>query len=99
MMSSWGRAAGVVLLAGWLSTLAPVAATIAFAHAYLERAEPTPGSAIDQPPPELRLEFSEAVDPSFSKIVVLDDRKNQVDKGDSHVVADNSRAMAVSLPS
>jgi copper transport protein len=74
------------------------APAIAFAHANLERAEPTPGSALDQPPPELRLDFSEAVDPSFSKIQVLNERKEQVDKNDSHVLATDPRAMAVSLP-
>jgi copper transport protein len=70
----------------------------AFAHANLERAEPTPGSALDQPPHELRLQFSEPVDPSFSRVQVLNDRKDQVDRGDSRVAPGDSRSMLVSLP-
>jgi len=94
------RAAAALVLAGWLGGLASLAAppTTAFAHANLERAEPTPGSALDQAPSELRLQFSEAVDPSFSSIQVLDDRKDQVDKNDSRVAPADPRGMLVSLP-
>jgi len=69
-----------------------------FAHANLERAEPTPGSALDQAPHELRLQFSEPVDPSFSRVQVLNDRKEQVDRGDSRVAPGDPRSMLVSLP-
>src|SRR4051794_23707341 len=69
-----------------------------WAHANLERAEPAPGTPLDQPPRELRLVFSEAVDPSFSRVQVLDDKREQVDRGDSHVAADDPRSMIVSLP-
>ncbi len=69
----------------------------AFAHANLERAEPTPGTALDQAPRELRLFFSEPVDASFSRVQMLNDRKEQVDRGDSHVAPNDPRAMIVSV--
>jgi copper transport protein len=75
-----------------------VAPATVSAHANLERAEPTPGTALDQSPPQLRLTFSEAVDGGFSKVQVLDDRRDTVDKGDSRVAPDDPRSMLVSLP-
>ena len=69
-----------------------------FAHANLERAEPTPGADLEQSPSELRLQFSEPVDQSFSRIQVLNDHKDQVDRGDSRVAPGDPRAMLVTLP-
>ncbi len=102
-----GRAAATaVVLACWLSAIAAIGTVgalavpsqIAFAHANLERAEPTPGSALDQPPREVRLQFSEPVDSSFSKIQVLNDHKDVVDRNDSRVAPGDPRSMLVSLP-
>lgn len=81
----------------WLFALA-LPATPVFAHANLERAEPIPGSALDQPPRELRLQFSEPLDAGFSKVQVLNDRREAVDRGDSHVAPNDPRSMLVSLP-
>jgi len=44
-----------------------LAATSAFAHAQLEKATPAIGSTVS-PPSEIRLEFSEGVEPKFSKV-------------------------------
>jgi copper transport protein len=48
-----------------------------FAHAYLKNAEPLQASTLQQSPTEIRLTFSEKVNPKFSKIVVHgeDDKK------------------------
>jgi len=70
----------------------------AWAHANLERAEPAPGSALDQAPTELRLSFSEPVDSSFSRVQLLDAKGEQADRGDSHVAPDDPRQMIVSVP-
>jgi copper resistance protein C len=45
------------------------ASTAAFAHAQLERATPAVGGTVAAPS-EIRLEFSEGVEPKFSKISV-----------------------------
>lgn len=71
---------------------------VAWAHANLERAEPAPGVARDQAPGQLRLSFSEAVDSSFSRVQLLDTKREPVDRGDSQVAPDDPRAMVVSLP-
>jgi copper transport protein len=72
---------------------------VASAHANLDRAEPAAGSALDQPPAQLKLFFSEAVDSSFSRVQLLDEKREPVDRGDSRVAPDDPRSMIVSLPS
>jgi copper transport protein len=86
-----GAAAGLALL---LAAMLP--ATV-WAHANLERAEPSPGSALEQAPRQLRLLFSEATDGSFSRVQVLNANGEQIDRGDSRVALDDPRAMLVSL--
>jgi copper transport protein len=70
----------------------------AWAHANLERADPAPGSQLDQPPHQIQLFFSEAVDGSFSHVQLLDAQRNAVDRGDSHVAPDDPRSLIVSIP-
>src|SRR4030088_2220821 len=70
----------------------------AWAHANLERVEPAQGAQMDQPPRQLQLFFSEAVDGSFSRVQLLNAQRDAVDRGDSHVAANDPRSLAVSLP-
>jgi methionine-rich copper-binding protein CopC len=83
------------LLALALLALAPAAA---LAHANLERAEPAPGSQLDQAPRQLQLFFSEAVDGSFSRVQLLNAQREPVDRGGSHVAPNDPRSLIVSLP-
>ena len=55
------------------------------AHAILLRVEPPTGRTVASPPGEVRLLFSEPIDPEFSHVQVLDARGNPVDLGNSHV--------------
>ena len=50
-----------------LASASVLAASQAFAHAHLEKATPPVGGTV-APPSELRLEFSEGVEPKFSKV-------------------------------
>ncbi|MDQ6670586.1 MAG: CopD family protein [Chloroflexota bacterium] len=84
---------GAVVLIGAL-----VLPATAWAHANLERADPAPGSQLDQPPHQLQLFFSEAVDGSFSRVQLLNAQRDGVDRGDSHVAPNDPRSLAVSLP-
>lgn len=68
------------------------------AHAQLERAEPRPDTVLAQAPERLQLWFTEALEPGFSDIQVLDANGQRVDRGDSRVASDNAQAMTVSLP-
>jgi methionine-rich copper-binding protein CopC len=51
-------------------TIVAAAAAPALAHAFLQAASPKAGSHLSAPPKEVRISFSEAVEPAFSKITV-----------------------------
>lgn len=53
----------------------------AFAHAMLERAQPAVGSVVKSAPAELRLAFSERVEPDLSAVEVRDASGRRVDAG------------------
>ena len=55
------------------------------AHAFLDRAEPRVGSKVKAPPFEVRLYFTQALEPAFSSAKVMSEAGQQVDKGDSRV--------------
>ena len=47
-----------------------VATTAAFAHAQLQKATPAVGGTVNASPTEIRLKFSEGLEPRFSSIVL-----------------------------
>ncbi len=67
------------------------------AHAFLERANPGVGSTIKASPKEVSIHFSEAVEPAFSTIQVLNAAGKEVDKRDLHLTGSDQRQLAVSL--
>src|SRR5919197_5975365 len=93
------RAVRPMLAAAFVLLLGVALPAPAWAHANLDRALPAPGSDLDRAPAQLQLSFSEAVDPSFSRVQLLDATGQAVDRGDSHVAPSNPRSMIVSLGS
>ncbi len=91
----WG-ALPALLTAFIYLALTPVTAS---AHANLDRSDPAAGTDLDQPPAQVQLEFSEAVDGSFSRVQLLNAQGQQVDRGDSHVAPNDPLSLVVSLPS
>ncbi|HET9471369.1 MAG TPA: copper resistance CopC family protein [Usitatibacter sp.] len=77
-----------------LAVLAPAA----FAHAFLERAEPRVGSAVAKAPDHVTLRFSEALEPAFSSVEVLDAGGRRVDRNDRTVDPGDAAVMRVSVP-
>ncbi len=67
------------------------------AHAFLDRAEPRVGSKLKAPPPELRLYFTQELEPAFSSAKVTNESGRQVDKGDSHVDDGDRSVLRLSL--
>ncbi|HXQ67711.1 MAG TPA: copper resistance CopC family protein [Alphaproteobacteria bacterium] len=68
------------------------------AHAFLDHALPAVGSTVHGSPPELRLWFTQALEPAFSSVKVVDASGKQVDKGDSTVDAQDRELLKLSLP-
>lgn len=70
----------------------------AFAHAFLDRAAPAVGSTVHGPPVEVRLRFTQELEPAFSTVRVLDKNGKQVDRMDKHVDRGDAAVLKVSLP-
>jgi methionine-rich copper-binding protein CopC len=72
--------------------------TVAAGHAVLQRAEPRVESRLKRPPEEVRLYFSERIEPRYSSARVVNDRGQQVDQRDSRVDRTNPTLLRVTLP-
>jgi methionine-rich copper-binding protein CopC len=68
------------------------------AHAFLQRAEPSVGSTVQTSPAEVRIWFTENIEPAFSTIQVLDTSGKEVDKRDVHLDRSDHALLRVSLP-
>jgi copper resistance protein C len=68
------------------------------AHAFLERAEPAVGSTVQASPSEVRVLFTEKIEPALSTVQVFDASGKEVDKRDVHLDHSNHALMHVSLP-
>ena len=80
-----------------LTALALSASGPALAHSRLARAEPPADSRLKPPPSEVRLTFTERLEPSYSGIQVKDERGAKVDRGDAHVDPANALLLRASL--
>ena len=87
---NWLRAFGFVLAA--------IVAAQAHAHAFLDRAEPRVGSVVHSSPAQLKLWFTQQLEPAFSTAQVLDRDGKRVDKSDPKVDPADATQLVVSLP-
>lgn len=71
---------------------------VASAHALLVRSDPAADAILQAPPSQVRMWFSEDLNPQTSRAVVVDPSNREVDDGNSHVNPSNPREMDVSLP-
>jgi copper resistance protein C len=66
-------------------------------HAFLERAEPRVGSTVRTAPPQVRVWFTERLEPAFSTLEVFNDRGEQVSDGQAQVDATNPALLQTAL--
>jgi copper resistance protein C len=78
--------------------LAFMAAPAAFAHAFLDHAEPRVGSTVPSAPKEVVLFFSQKVEAAFSSVEVSDANGARVDQGKPQVSATTMRVGLKALP-
>ncbi len=74
------------------------AAHTAYAHGFLDHAEPRVGSTIPSAPKEVVLFFSEKVEPAFSSVEVSDASGARVDQGKPKISASTMRIGLKPLP-
>jgi copper resistance protein C len=71
----------------------------AWAHAFLDHADPKVGSDVSPSPSVVKAWFTQELEPAFSAIQVFDASGNEVDKKDSHLDDKDQTLLIVSLPS
>jgi methionine-rich copper-binding protein CopC len=68
------------------------------AHAFLDHAAPAVGSTVHGSPSQVKLWFTQQLEPAFSSAQVLDRSGKRVDKTDAKVDASDATVLNVSLP-
>ena len=82
-----------------LTTVIGVAAVSCVqAHAFLDHADPAVGSSVKQAPKEVKLAFTEEVEPAFSSVKVFDAAGKEVDGKNVHADPNDGHLLLVSLP-
>src|SRR5437588_12218306 len=90
----------VYLLAPLLGVcLALIFPAIASAHAILLRSGPKQDADLPVAPQQVRMWFSEDLNPAFTTAVVVNANNQRVDNNDAHITPGNPREMDVSLKS
>ena len=69
----------------------------ASAHAILLRSDPAKDAVLNTPPQQVRMWFTEDLNPAFTTAVVINASNKQVDKHDAHVSPADTKEMDVSL--
>ena len=70
----------------------------ASAHALLVKSDPAANAILNAPPAQVKMWFSEDINPGTSRAVVVDTTNREVDNKDAHVSDDDSKEMIVTLP-
>ena len=73
-------------------------ASVAGAHAFLDHAAPAVGSMVHGPPAQVRVWFTQRLEPAFSTVRVLDRSGKQIDNGDARLDPADATVLLVSLP-
>jgi copper resistance protein C len=91
MLSRIGPALGAAL---FLMVALP---STGLAHAFPDHAVPAVGSRVATAPDAVRIWFTEALEPAFSTMTVLNAQGDDVDRGDARVDARDPTLLSVSL--
>jgi methionine-rich copper-binding protein CopC len=83
-----------VLIAGFALALTP---RVGWAHAFLDHAEPAVGSQVHSSPVQVRIWFTERLEPVLSRIQVFDAANSEVDKRNVHIDGSNPALLEVGL--
>jgi len=78
--------------------VACVASRLVYAHAFLDHAAPAVGSAVRTSPEQVKLWFTQQLEPAFSTVRVVDRSNKRVDRGDAKVDPGDPRILQVSVP-
>ena len=91
-----GRRFGKAL--AWASLGCVAAFSETWAHAFIDHTDPVVGATVKQAPTEVRLWYTQGLEPAFSRVQVFDASGKEVDKRDVHLDPRNNHLLIVSLP-
>jgi methionine-rich copper-binding protein CopC len=86
----------IIAISSALLTL--VASEVAWAHAFLDHAEPRVGSSVAAAPRQLSLWFTQNLEPAFSTVAVQNSAGGRVDQGKPRVASNVMRVGLKPLP-
>jgi len=86
-----------VLILSLNVALAVSLAGMALAHAFLDHAAPGAGMEVVLPPSQVRLWFTQKLEPAFSDVTVTDDQGERFDDGGSWIDSADHTLMIVKL--
>ena len=69
-----------------------------WAHAFVDHAEPAVGSQIHSVPTQVKIWFTEKLEPALSKIQVFDSSGTEIDRHDSKIDQSNGALLTISIP-
>ncbi len=72
--------------------------SLARAHAFLDHAVPAVGSSVHGAPAQVKLWFTQEIEPAFSTVRVVDLGGRRVDNGDARLDRADATLLQVSLP-
>jgi hypothetical protein len=84
----------ITLVAGALAT---GAASLAWAHAFLDHASPAVGSSVAASPPDVTLWFTQDLEPAFSDVTVTNEAGQRVDLGNAHIPQGSPAELQIAL--
>ena len=70
----------------------------AIGHAFLDHADPKVGAEVRNAPSEIKVWFTEEIEPQFSSLQVFNASGSQIDNRDAHVDAKDPKLLIVSVP-
>jgi methionine-rich copper-binding protein CopC len=87
-----------ILILAAATVLAAIASSAAFAHAFLDHAEPRVGSTVATAPHELVLAYTQNLETAFSSVEVSDSKGARVDTGKPSISGSTMRVGLKQLP-
>jgi methionine-rich copper-binding protein CopC len=71
----------------------------AWAHAFLDHADPKVGGTVTNSPTEIKMWFTQNLEPAFSTVEVQDVKGKQIDKKDAHLDDKDKSLFIITVPS
>lgn len=87
-----------IVAAAFAANIALTTAAPAQAHAFLERANPAVGSTVPAPPQQIRLSFTQGIEPAFSRVELSTAQGQPIQTGPATVDPSNNMQLVLAVP-